>query len=196
MKPPQNHDDCSSGFEKNRQEKRPKYGKIIKIHICVSEEVFMRVTIGIVLGIASLFWAVSMRGGGLDLRQMILFINIPSALFPALGVVASMLVSYRAADIIRNFKMCRLVRRNKIIIDEDTSRELAQFYDSLGVYSIAWCGIHTILGLVLMAANLTDPAQLLSGFAISALSILYGLAVAYLIFFPLSRRFSREWKKR
>lgn len=156
----------------------------------------MRRIAGIMLGLLTLFLAAILRGGGIDMRQVILFINIPSALFPAMGVIASMLVSYRPADIIRNIKTCRLVRRNKIIINEDTARDLARFYDSLGVYSIAWGVIVTIIGLVLMAANWNgDISNLSAGFAIAFLPIYYGLVAAYLVFFPLSRRFNRKWKK-
>jgi flagellar motor component MotA len=155
----------------------------------------MRVKTGIFLGMVSLLLAAILRGGGIDIRQMILFINIPSALLPALGVIASMLVNYAPADIMRNFKTCRLVRRNKIIIDEETARGLALFYDSLGVYSIAWGVIITVVGFILMAANLYDTAQLASGFAIAILSVYYGLIAAYLVFFPLSRKFRIEWKK-
>lgn len=148
------------------------------------------------MGIVTLLWAAAMRGGGIDTRQVILFINIPSALFPAMGVIASMLVSYRAADIIRLLKTCRLVRRDKIIIDEKTARDLAQFYDSLGVYSIGWGVIMTVVGLVLVVAYYDGVrSNIFAGLTVAALTIFYGFTAAYLVFFPLSRRFNREWKK-
>ena len=52
--------------------------------------------------------------------------------------------------------------------------------------------IGTLIGLVQMLGNLTDPATIGPAMAVALLTTLYGAALAYIIFIPLASKLERN----
>lgn len=65
------------------------------------------------------------------------------------------------------------------------------FFTSLGGYSPTFGMLGTVVGLVNMLQNLTDPAQLGIGMALALLTTLYGVLFANLIWLPIASRLTR-----
>lgn len=64
--------------------------------------------------------------------------------------------------------------------------------DTLGKYAPAFGMIGTLIGLVIMLANLDDPAAIGPGMAVAILTTLYGAIIANAIALPMSDRLSRR----
>ncbi|MEX0744217.1 MAG: MotA/TolQ/ExbB proton channel family protein [Phycisphaeraceae bacterium] len=64
--------------------------------------------------------------------------------------------------------------------------------DSLAKYAPAFGMIGTLIGLVIMLANLDDPAAIGPGMAVAILTTLYGAVIANAIAMPLSDRLARR----
>lgn len=64
-------------------------------------------------------------------------------------------------------------------------------FKALGGYAPTFGMIGTVVGLVNMLQNLTDPAQLGIGMALALLTTLYGVLIANLLFLPLAARLER-----
>ncbi|MFA9478656.1 motility protein A [Phycisphaerales bacterium AB-hyl4] len=64
--------------------------------------------------------------------------------------------------------------------------------DALGKYAPAFGMIGTLIGLVIMLANLDDPSAIGPGMAVAILTTLYGAVIANAIALPLSDRLSRR----
>jgi chemotaxis protein MotA len=62
------------------------------------------------------------------------------------------------------------------------------FFKTLGGYSPTFGMLGTVIGLVNMLQNLTDPAQLGIGMALALLTTLYGVAFANLIWLPIANK--------
>lgn len=72
-----------------------------------------------------------------------------------------------------------------------TSEQLLNAADAwrlAAIFALALGGIGTIIGLVIMLANMEDPAAIGPGMAIGLLTIFYGLFVAYAVAMPLEMR--------
>lgn len=65
------------------------------------------------------------------------------------------------------------------------------FFNALGGYSPTFGMIGTVVGLVNMLQNLTDPAQLGVGMALALLTTLYGVLFANVVWLPMANRLSR-----
>ncbi|MEC9373596.1 MAG: motility protein A, partial [Planctomycetota bacterium] len=65
----------------------------------------------------------------------------------------------------------------------DTARSL---YASLGRYAPAFGMIGTLIGLVAMLANMSDPSNIGAGMAVALLTTLYGAVLANVFFLPLA----------
>ena len=87
-------------------------------------------------------------------------------------------------------------------IEEELETELAftrerhkvgqEIFVTLGTYSPAFGMIGTIMGLILMLADLRDTAQIASGMAVALLTTFYGALGAYLIFLPIAGKLKRR----
>ena len=72
---------------------------------------------------------------------------------------------------------------------EASERQLAQrFFTSAGTYAPAFGMIGTLIGLIQMLQNLTDPSQIGSGMAVALITTFYGALFANLIFLPVSAK--------
>ena len=60
--------------------------------------------------------------------------------------------------------------------------------EKAGEYAPAWGMIGTLIGLVLMLSNLSDPASLGPNMAVALLTTLYGSVLANLVFLPMSSK--------
>ncbi len=87
-------------------------------------------------------------------------------------------------------------------IEEEMETELAftrerhkigqEIFVTLGTYSPAFGMIGTIMGLILMLADLQDTAQIAAGMAVALLTTFYGALGAYLIFLPIAGKLKRR----
>jgi chemotaxis protein MotA len=67
-----------------------------------------------------------------------------------------------------------------------------EIFVTLGTYSPAFGMIGTIMGLILMLANLQDQSQIAQGMAVALLTTFYGALAAYLIFLPIAGKLKRR----
>lgn len=65
-------------------------------------------------------------------------------------------------------------------------------FDTLGKYAPAFGMIGTLVGLVAMLANLSDPSSLGKGMAVALITTLYGALIANAIALPIADRLSRR----
>jgi chemotaxis protein MotA len=75
-------------------------------------------------------------------------------------------------------------------VAERHQRNIA-FFKTLGGYSPTFGMLGTVIGLVNMLQNLTDPAQLGIGMALALLTTLYGVAFANLLWLPIANKLQR-----
>ncbi|MDI6757015.1 MAG: motility protein A [Endomicrobiia bacterium] len=67
-----------------------------------------------------------------------------------------------------------------------------EIFIALGTYSPAFGLIGTVIGLILMLANLQDQSQIASGMAVALLTTFYGAMAAYLVFNPIAGKLKRR----
>lgn len=65
------------------------------------------------------------------------------------------------------------------------------FFRSLGGYAPTMGMVGTVIGLVNMLGNLSEPGQLGSGMALALLTTLYGVLLANIVFVPIASRLTR-----
>ncbi|MFA9430919.1 motility protein A [Egicoccus sp. AB-alg2] len=65
------------------------------------------------------------------------------------------------------------------------------FFRSLAGYAPTFGMVGTVIGLINMLGNLTDPSQLGKGMALALLTTLYGVMFANLVFNPIAERLTR-----
>lgn len=75
-------------------------------------------------------------------------------------------------------------------LDERHQRTIG-FFKSMGGYAPTVGMLGTVIGLVNMLGNLSDPAQLGIGMALALLTTLYGVAFANLVFLPFATRLDK-----
>ena len=118
--------------------------------------------------------------------DILLFINIQSILI-VLGIsLALILASYGGKGLGLVFKAP--FARN---MSKEDIKKCINIYKDLKVYLIVSGFIGTLIGLILMGANLTDLDALGPGLALSLITILYGL-LAYIISLPIQRRLEQS----
>lgn len=86
---------------------------------------------------------------------------------------------FSAEDIERNLEI-------ELIQTDEKQRREAQVFYTMGTISPAMGLIGTLVGLVHMLKNLSDPAQLGPGMATALLTTFYGAILAYMIFIPIA----------
>lgn len=69
-----------------------------------------------------------------------------------------------------------------------TIRLLVDFFNKGGMYAPAFGMIGTLIGLIQMLQDLTDPAQIGEGMALALLTTLYGALLANLALLPIARK--------
>ncbi len=76
---------------------------------------------------------------------------------------------------------------------EAGSRQLSQrFFISAGSYAPAFGMIGTLIGLIQMLQNLTDPSQIGSGMAVALITTFYGAFLANLICLPVASKLKTQ----
>lgn len=209
--------------------------------------------IGAIAGLFTIAFGIMLRGGGIDFRQFILFINIPSVMITFGGAICATLINYPLKQVIGVWNIARKVMTEP---SESTSGIISQFvalsqkakregflsleadikkvdndfmkrgvqlvidgqdaefirnlletevtfiqerhkigqeiFIAMGTYSPAFGLIGTVIGLILMLANLQDQSQIASGMAVALLTTFYGATAAYLIFNPIAGKLKRR----
>ena len=86
---------------------------------------------------------------------------------------------------------------NDLMVDR-MKAEAAEFqvpqraFISAGSYAPAFGMVGTLIGLIQMLQNLTDPSQIGSGMAVALITTFYGALLANLIFLPMSSKFKAQ----
>ena len=70
----------------------------------------------------------------------------------------------------------------------DTRRLLVEFFNQAGTYAPSFGMLGTLIGLIQMLQNLTDPSEIGEGMAMALLTTFYGALIANLIFLPIARQ--------
>jgi chemotaxis protein MotA len=65
-------------------------------------------------------------------------------------------------------------------------------FDCIGKYAPAFGMIGTLVGLVKMLANMSDPSQIGAGMAVALLTTLYGAVVANLVALPIADKLAKR----
>ena len=77
---------------------------------------------------------------------------------------------------------------------ETRHQNLIDFVKALGGYAPTMGMIGTVIGLINMLGNLSDPSQLGAGMAVALLTTLYGVIFANLVFLPIGAKLQRLHK--
>lgn len=89
-------------------------------------------------------------------------------------------------DIIKDIMMAEVVAM------EERHRKGRAIIEKAGEYAPAWGMIGTLIGLVLMLQNLTDPSTLGPNMALALLTTLYGSLLANLVFIPMANKLANK----
>ena len=74
---------------------------------------------------------------------------------------------------------------------DERHRTAIDFYKGLGAYAPTFGMVGTVIGLINMLGNLTDPSELGKGMALALLTTLYGVLISNLVFNPIAARLER-----
>lgn len=78
---------------------------------------------------------------------------------------------------------------------DDRHHNVISFFRSLGGFAPTMGMVGTVIGLVMMLQNLSDPDQLGSGMALALITTLYGVLLANILFLPVASRLTRLHEK-
>jgi chemotaxis protein MotA len=78
------------------------------------------------------------------------------------------------------------VMRNEIDCTADRHRVGITIFRSMGQYSPAFGLIGTLIGLILMLQNLSDPSQITSAMALALVTTFYGAILSNVLFLPIA----------
>lgn len=79
----------------------------------------------------------------------------------------------------------------EIAATDERHRTSIGFFKQLAAYSPTFGMVGTVIGLINMLGNLSDPEQLGKGMALALLTTLYGVLFANLLFNPMAQRLER-----
>jgi chemotaxis protein MotA len=74
---------------------------------------------------------------------------------------------------------------------DERHRTAIGFFEKLAAYAPTFGMVGTVIGLINMLGNLTDPEQLGIGMALALLTTLYGVMIGNLLFAPIAARLER-----
>jgi chemotaxis protein MotA len=74
---------------------------------------------------------------------------------------------------------------------DERHRTAINFFKGLGGYAPTFGMVGTVIGLINMLGNLTDPSELGKGMALALLTTLYGVLLANLVYNPIASRLER-----
>lgn len=90
-----------------------------------------------------------------------------------------------AVDGIEEEAIERLMKQ-KLNEDIEPRQFMAKFFTTAGAYCPAFGMLGTLIGLIQMLQNLTDPSQIGAGMAVALITTFYGALFANLIFLPMA----------
>ena len=79
----------------------------------------------------------------------------------------------------------------EIAATDERHRNAIGFFKAIAGYAPTFGMVGTVIGLINMLGNLTDPSQLGKGMALALLTTLYGVMFANLVFQPIASRLER-----
>lgn len=85
-------------------------------------------------------------------------------------------------------EVIRRILETDLIVDEQRDFDAIKFYESMGGYAPTIGIIGAVMGLIHVMNNLADPATLGPGIAIAFVATIYGVALANLVFIPVSNK--------
>jgi chemotaxis protein MotA len=74
---------------------------------------------------------------------------------------------------------------------DERHRSMIDLFSSLGAYAPTFGMMGTVIGLINMLGNLSDPSQLGLGMSLALLTTLYGVLFANLVYLPIAARLKR-----
>lgn len=74
---------------------------------------------------------------------------------------------------------------------DERHRSMFGFFEALGGYAPTFGMMGTVIGLINMLGNLSDPSQLGLGMSLALLTTLYGVLFANLLYLPIANRLRR-----
>jgi len=92
----------------------------------------------------------------------------------------------------QSYDLIREEMETELAFTRERHRVGQEIFVTLGTYSPAFGMIGTIMGLILMLANLQDQSQIASGMAVALLTTFYGALAAYLLFLPIAGKLKRR----
>src|SRR5690625_2402065 len=69
---------------------------------------------------------------------------------------------------------------------------ISRFFMQAGTYAPAFGMVGTLIGLIQMLQNLTDPSQIGAGMAVALITTFYGAILANLVFLPTSAKMKAQ----
>lgn len=85
-------------------------------------------------------------------------------------------------------EMIRRVLETDMIVDEQRDMDAIKFYECMGGYAPTIGIIGAVMGLIHVMNNLADPSTLGPGIAVAFVATIYGVALANLLFIPVSNK--------
>ena len=96
-----------------------------------------------------------------------------------------------AVDGIEEDAIAKLMKQ-KIKEDLKTHSFIAKFFTTAGSYCPAFGMLGTLIGLIQMLQNLSDPSQIGAGMAVALITTFYGALFANLIFLPMADKMKAQ----
>jgi chemotaxis protein MotA len=78
--------------------------------------------------------------------------------------------------------------RGRIATESEQMALTSKFFNAAGTYCPAFGMVGTLIGLIQMMQNLTDPAAIGAGMAVAMITTFYGALLANLVFLPLANK--------
>ncbi|MFC2061812.1 motility protein A [Elusimicrobiota bacterium] len=92
----------------------------------------------------------------------------------------------------QSYELIREEMETELAFTRERHRLGQEIFITLGTYSPAFGMIGTIMGLILMLANIQDQAQIAQGMAVALLTTFYGALAAYLLFLPIAGKLKKR----
>jgi len=108
--------------------------------------------------------------------------RIPSVADPFLARAVQLVVDGTRPEMVEE------ILRLDVELLQSRHREGKNLFDQLGRYAPAFGMIGTLIGLILMLGNMSDPSRIGSGMAVALVTTLYGALAANLAFLPLGEK--------
>jgi len=87
------------------------------------------------------------------------------------------------------------IMETELMYLEDRHKKGKAIFDQFGAFAPAWGMLGTLVGLILMLANLDDPDALGPGMAVALVTTFYGSLMANLFFLPIANKLERRSKE-